>query len=155
MEITWQCKDFKSLSTYEIYAILQLRINVFMLEQQCLYPECDDKDLNAHHLFALHGNRIVAYARLLPPGISYVDASIGRVVTAADHRNAGLGKLVMQYAISNLDILFPQNEIRISAQAHLQKFYESLGFEKVSDTYLEDNIPHIEMLLSRNKNRRL
>lgn len=146
MHITWIHKTFSALTPYELYEILQLRINVFMLEQQCLYPECDDKDLEAEHLFGTYEGKIIAYSRLLQPGITYTDCCIGRVVTDASYRKSGLGKALMAQAIARMDELFDEPEIRISAQAHLQFFYESVGFQKVSDPYLEDNIPHIEML---------
>jgi len=146
MNFNWHVKEFDQLSAKELYSILKLRINVFMLEQNCLYPECDDKDLKATHLFSIINDQVVAYARLLPAMVSYAEPSIGRVVTHPDHRSTGLGKVLMNKSILHLEEKFPKEGIRISAQAHLQKFYESLLFKKVSEVYLEDNIPHIEML---------
>ncbi|GGH26325.1 acetyltransferase [Sphingobacterium alkalisoli] len=151
MNIIWKIKTFENLSPYELYQILKLRINVFMLEQECLYPECDDKDLKAEHLFGLHENHIIAYARLLPPGISYKESSIGRVVTASDYRKFGIGRQLMERGIEQILSEFPNNGLRISAQAHLQSFYQNLGFQKETEPYLEDNIPHIEMALHVNK----
>lgn len=149
--IHWEIKGFDELTSRELYKILQLRINVFMLEQNCLYPECDDKDIAAHHLFAMLDSEIIAYCRLLAPGISYEDASIGRVIVVNSHRGKDLGNQLMQKAVDKLYIDYPNFDIRISAQAHLQRFYENLGFAKISEVYLEDDIPHIAMLLNNKK----
>ncbi|MBE8715394.1 GNAT family N-acetyltransferase [Sphingobacterium hungaricum] len=146
MDYSWAIKEFQELSATELYKILQLRIDVFMLEQDCLYPECDNKDFKSAHIFAQSGEQIIAYARLVHPGISYSESSIGRVVVHKDFRKFGLGKELMVRSIEQVLKTYPNRGIRISAQAHLQKFYEELGFLKVSDEYLEDNIPHIEML---------
>ncbi|WP_225552056.1 GNAT family N-acetyltransferase [Sphingobacterium bovistauri] len=119
-----------------------------MLEQECLYDECDNKDLKGKHLMGLIDGNVVAYARLLPPNISYVDASIGRVVVNPNSRHLKLGTVLMREAISSVRKDFPSEIIRISAQAHLQGFYENVGFVRVSEEpYLEDNIPHVEMEL--------
>lgn len=149
MDISWVIKEFNELNSLELYKILQLRINVFMLEQECLYPECDDKDLKGKHLMGLNpSGDVVAYARLLPPNVSYNDPSIGRVVVNPKMRHFKLGTQLMNKAISSMKTDYPESSIRISAQAHLQFFYENVGFNRVNDeTYLEDNIPHVEMLL--------
>ena len=141
----WTIKSFNGLTALELYRILQLRINVFMLEQNCLYPECDNKDVHAKHLYATHEDKLVAYARLLPPGISYTDTSIGRVIVHPNYRNQRLGNTLMVKAMESLTAEYPNQTIRISAQAHLETFYKSLGFVVESDIYLEDDIPHIEM----------
>lgn len=151
MDIIWKIKEFEELSNFELYQILQLRINVFMLEQECLYPECDNKDLKGKHLMGYLNNQLVAYARLLPPGVSYPDASIGRVVVHPQCRHLKLGNALMSKAIAQVREDFPNEDIRISAQAHLQGFYERVGFERVSEEYLEDNIPHVEMLFEKEK----
>lgn len=149
MSATWIVREFVELTSLELYKILQLRINVFMLEQECLYPECDNKDLKGRHLMGIIGDEVVAYARLLPPNVSYTDASIGRVVVNPTARHLKLGTELMEQAISNMRKDFPNEAIRISAQAHLQGFYENVGFVRVSEeTYLEDNIPHVEMVLT-------
>ncbi len=148
--IHWKTKSFNQLSSLELYKILQLRINVFMLEQNCLYPECDNKDLYADHLFATLDDKVIAYARLLPPTVSYEEASIGRVIVSNEYRGKKLGYDLMKHAIEELSSKFAESNIKISAQAHLQNFYEQIGFQKVSEEYLEDNIPHIEMLLLKN-----
>ncbi|WP_160068160.1 GNAT family N-acetyltransferase [Sphingobacterium bovisgrunnientis] len=149
MSVTWVVRPFSELSSLELYKILQLRINVFMLEQECLYPECDNKDLKGKHLMGILDGEVVAYARLLPPNVSYADASIGRVVVNPAARHLKLGTELMLQAISAIRKDFPTEAIRISAQAHLQGFYENVGFVRVSeDPYLEDNIPHVEMVLT-------
>lgn len=149
MGVTWVVREFAELTSLELYKVLQLRINVFMLEQECLYPECDNKDLKGKHLLGILGEEVVAYARLLPPGISYTDASIGRVVVSPTARHLKLGTELMNQAISAMRQDFPNQPIRISAQAHLQAFYENVGFVRVSEEpYLEDNIPHVEMVLA-------
>lgn len=145
--IHWQIKSFEQLNNLHLYKILQLRINVFMLEQDCLYPECDDKDIYSYHLFGIDENEVIAYARLIPPSIAYTQASIGRVIVAKNHRGNQLGTQLMQRAIDKLENDYPSTDIKISAQAHLQKFYQNLGFKVNSEPYLEDNIPHIEMIL--------
>lgn len=144
----WRIKSFSELSSLELYKILQLRINVFMLEQDCLYPECDNKDLLGKHLFAMEGTECIAYARLLPPEVSYPNcSSIGRVVVHAGFRQHQYGQELMNRAIIVLRNEFPTVPIRISAQEYLKKFYTELGFQIESDVYLEDNIPHLEMAL--------
>lgn len=149
MSVTWVVRSFSELSSLELYKILQLRINVFMLEQECLYPECDNKDLKGKHLMGILDGEVVAYARLLPPNVSYADASIGRVVVNPAARHLKLGTELMLQAISAIRKDFPTEAIRISAQAHLQGFYENVGFVRVSEEpYLEDNIPHVEMVLT-------
>ncbi|WP_149915310.1 GNAT family N-acetyltransferase [Sphingobacterium cavernae] len=149
MSVTWVVRPFSELSSLELYKILQLRINVFMLEQECLYPECDNKDLKGKHLMGILDGEVVAYARLLPPNVSYADASIGRVVVNPAARHLKLGTELMLQAISAIRKDFPTEAIRISAQAHLQGFYENVGFVRVSEEpYLEDNIPHVEMVLT-------
>ena len=146
--ITWKNSPFNKLCAAELYQILQLRIDVFMLEQDCLYPECDNKDLQAVHLMGCVDGKIVAYARLLPEGISYTDVSIGRVVVHEAYRQYGYGKELMRQAVAYWRAIRPVGTtVRISAQLYLQRFYEEQGFQKVSETYLEDNIPHIEMIL--------
>jgi ElaA protein len=149
MSVTWVVRPFSELSSLELYQILQLRINVFMLEQECLYVECDNKDLKGKHLMGMLDGEFVAYARLLPPNVTYADASIGRVVVNPKARHLKLGTVLMREAISCMRKDFPMEAIRISAQAHLQEFYENVGFVRVSEEpYLEDNIPHVEMVLT-------
>jgi ElaA protein len=149
MELTWTCKPFNELSPAELYAILHLRIAVFSVEQNCVYQDADGKDQNSLHLCGWHDKRLAAYCRLLPSGISYSHPSIGRVVTAADYRKGGHGRRLMQLAIAKTMELFNDTIIIISAQFYLKNFYESLGFQQVSDIYQEDDIPHIKMQRTR------
>lgn len=150
METTWTCAFFSDLTNIEVYKILQLRNEVFIVEQNCVYPDCDGKDFIAHHLCAWQNDQLVAYARLLPPGISFPDkASIGRVLTAPSVRRQKLGIQLMERSINETHRLFGPGIIAISAQLYLRKFYESFSFVKTSEIYLEDNIPHIHMELGK------
>jgi ElaA protein len=145
MELTWKCTVFNELSVTELYAIMQLRNEVFVVEQNCVYQDADNKDLASYHLTGWDADQLVAYCRLLPPGISYQDASIGRVATSSAYRKMGNGRLLMSKAIVKTLSQFTCSKITISAQFYLSKFYESLGFTAFGEVYLEDNIPHIEM----------
>lgn len=146
-EPIWVCKKFDELTVHELYCILKLRSEVFVVEQNCVYLDADGRDEASHHLCGWLHNRLVAYCRLLPPGIAYEsEASIGRVVTHPAHRKDGYGKILMQKAISKTYSLFNNSHIKIGAQQYLEKFYTDLGFHTVSPVYLEDNIPHISML---------
>ncbi|MEO6682626.1 MAG: GNAT family N-acetyltransferase [Ginsengibacter sp.] len=133
----------------ELYKILQLRNEVFIVEQNCPYLDCDEKDFVAHHLCGWQDNRLVAYSRVLPPGISFAGkASIGRVLTALSVRRHQLGKELMTRSIREVYNLYGQVNIAISAQYYLKRFYESFSFAQISDIYLEDDIPHIRMELT-------
>jgi ElaA protein len=145
--ITWQCKFFSELSNLEVYKILQLRNEVFIVEQNCVYQDCDNKDLKAWHLCGWDGENLVAYTRLFDKGISYPDAaSIGRVITAPTVRGKNLGKELMLRSIEKIEELFGETEIRISAQLYLKHFYESFSFVQNGASYLEDGIEHISMI---------
>ncbi|MCY7290814.1 MAG: GNAT family N-acetyltransferase [Ferruginibacter sp.] len=141
----WICKKFDTLTVKELYDIMKLRSEVFVVEQHCIYLDADYKDLNAYHLFTYIDDSIAAYARLLPPNISYLQASIGRVLTELSQRKKGLGILLMQEAIKQTKQLYNTSAIKIGAQLYLKKFYEELGFSQTSNIYDEDGIPHIEM----------
>ncbi|MCK8816958.1 GNAT family N-acetyltransferase [Natroniella sulfidigena] len=146
----WKLKFFDQLSVDELYKLLKVRVDVFVVEQDCPYPECDNKDRNSFHLFAEKEGEILAYARLILPGISYPEASIGRVVVVKEYRKQGLGRELMKRGIDFLTTELKQEQIRISAQQHLSSsFYGALGFEVVSEPYLEDGIPHVEMLYQK------
>ncbi len=147
MTIHWTYKKFDDLSPVELYAIMRLRIEVFIVEQNCPFQDADNKDLKAVHLMGWYNNELVAYTRLFDKAASYAEASIGRVVTSHIARGSGIGKQLMQKSISLLYTLYGSQPIRIGAQLYLKGFYESLGFQQTSDIYLEDNIEHIEMLL--------
>lgn len=147
MNIQWHCIPFEQLGVHDLYEILAARQEVFIVEQNCPYLDCDGKDLYAHHLSGKIDGRLAAYARLLPPGISFPEASIGRVITLKHARRTGAGKTLMQQAIAELFTLYGKQPIRIGAQSYLQAFYEGFGFEDTGTHYLEDGIPHMEMLL--------
>jgi len=142
----WKIKKFNELSLEELYKIIKLRIEVFIIEQNCFYQDCDGKDLNAYHLFLEEDGNIIACLRILNKGVSYDEVSIGRVIVKKDYRGKGIAKEMIRKAINLIEKEMKENAIRISAQAHLENFYGSFGFKKVSDVYLEDGIPHVEML---------
>lgn len=139
-------KPFDALTPHELYAILRLRIDVFVVEQNCPFHETDDKDQHCLHLMLWDGDVLAAYARLVPRGISYADMSIGRVVTARSHRGTGLGKVLMEEAMQLCLQHYGPGPIRISAQCYARPFYERLGFAATGEVYLEDDIEHIEMV---------
>ncbi len=144
--MNWKIKSFSELNNYELYAILKLRAKVFVVEQDCVFQDMDDKDQKSLHLMGFENDELVAYSRLLPSGVSYKEASIGRVVTDPDYRRKGLGKELMQNSITKLFEHYGQQPVRIGAQCYLNDFYQSFGFVNSSDEYLEDGIPHVEML---------
>jgi ElaA protein len=146
MNVTWYCKAFDSLTPVELYSILQLRNEVFVVEQNCVYQDCDDKDQQSYHFMGWQQNKLVAYTRLIPGGVAFAEISIGRVVTSRSIRGTKIGKQLMQRSIEKLHELFGKIPIKIGAQLYLKGFYESLGFIKCSDLYLEDGIEHIKMI---------
>ena len=139
-------KTFNQLTTRELYEILKSREEVFIVEQDCVYHDIDDKDFNSIHLFFQDENRVVAYLRIVPKGVRFPEISIGRVITLESHRRKGLSSKLMKKALEYITQDLNEHVVRISAQAYLQNFYESLGFVKTSDVYLEDGIDHYEML---------
>ena len=143
--VNWTIKRFDELTLDELYNILQLRNEVFIVEQNCVYQDLDGKDRSAWHLMAIENSKLVAYTRIFPPGISYSDPSIGRVVTSKIKRRTGLGIELMKRSIDECEKLFGKTTITLSAQKYLQSFYGSLGFIITGDEYLEDGIPHIKM----------
>ena len=145
MNVTWEIKPFKALSTAELYSLLQLRAEVFIVVQNCVYQDIDGKDTKALHLLGKYDDKIVSYARLFKSGDYFENASIGRVVIGAGYRDKKWGHELMQQAIKGIETHFNENKITISAQLYLQKFYESHGFVQTSEMYLEDDIPHIQM----------
>ncbi|MEK7254956.1 MAG: GNAT family N-acetyltransferase [Bacteroidota bacterium] len=146
--INFRCKPFHELTAPQLYGIMVLRQEVFIVEQNCPYLDADGKDLQAWHLAGYDDDgKLVAYARLLPTGISYPNhSSIGRVVTSANVRRSGAGKALMRAAIDNMEQLLPGENIKIGAQKYLRGFYESFGFVVSGDEYLEDGIPHFPMV---------
>ena len=149
MELNWTLKKFDDLSPAELYAILRLRNAVFIVEQNCIYQDADDKDQYCWHCCGWADNELIAYTRIIPPGISYEEASIGRVVSSPAHRKFGMGKELMKVSIEKTCDLFNTDTIKISAQVYLTKFYTALGFVRCSDEYPEDGIPHILMILCK------
>lgn len=148
-KIEWQCGELSSLSPRDLYAAMQLRQKVFVVEQSCAYLDADGIDLDAHHLLGWSDNRgyrkLIAYARLLPPRIRYAESSVGRVATHPDVRGAGVGRALMEEAIARIESSGWGSEIRIAAQMYLERFYEGFGFRRVTEPYLEDNIWHVDM----------
>ncbi|REL29918.1 GNAT family N-acetyltransferase [Thalassotalea euphylliae] len=151
--MNWQIKSFEQLTTNELYDFLKLRIDVFVVEQTCYYPDLDDLDRHPQtlHVFQYSGDNIVAYLRILPKGTTYQEYnSIGRVIIADSARGTGLGHDLLKTGIATCQAHFNERAIKISAQEHLAKFYGRHGFKQVTEMYLEDDIPHIGMLLSEN-----
>jgi len=146
MTIQWQIKPFEALSVHELYDLLKLRSEIFVVEQNCVYLDLDGKDKIALHLFGTFEGKVVAHARLFKPGISFDNASIGRVVVDANYRDRKWGHDLMREAIAGIAHHYNVKEITIGAQLYLKKFYESHGFVQSSDMYLEDDIPHIDMI---------
>ena len=146
MQIQWVLKKFDDLTPKELYSILQLRSEVFVVEQTCVYLDMDGKDESCYHLCGYQKQNLVAYTRLLPPGVAYTYSSIGRVVTSPSVRRTGGGRLLMQQSIKCVYELFGVGAIKIGAQLYLKSFYESFGFQQVDEMYLEDGIEHISMI---------
>jgi len=151
--LTFSCLTFDELTNQQLYKLIQLREAVFIVEQDCPYLDCDDKDQVSHHVIGVdNAENIKACTRLVPPGISYEGyASIGRVVTAQDIRREGLGGPLMKYSIEQAKKLWPGLPIKISAQVYIKKFYNKLGFQEIGEEYLEDDIPHIAMIYTLEK----
>ena len=139
-------KTFHSLTALELYQIMRLRNEVFVVEQQCVYQDADNKDPQCYHLMLWDHSQLIGYARLLPAGLAFDEPSIGRVISSPMVRGKGVGKLLLTKAIKANNELFGNTAIKIGAQLYLKNFYEAFGFEQTSDVYLEDNIKHIEML---------
>ncbi|HEX6334084.1 MAG TPA: GNAT family N-acetyltransferase [Flavisolibacter sp.] len=145
MHLQWRLKKFDALTPLELYDILRLRNEVFVVEQQCVFQDADNLDQPSHHLMGFRDAQLVAYTRIIPAGVAYPMASIGRVVTAPSVRRTGAGKLLMQESIDKLFQLYGPVPIKIGAQLYLKSFYEGFGFRRVGDVYLEDGIEHISM----------
>ena len=144
--LTWQLKHFKELSGTELYNLMRVRQEVFIVEQTCPYLDADGKDIYCQHLTGYVDGEIAAYARIVPPHVSYNEPSIGRVITTAKYRTGGYGKLLMQKAITETINAYGAVDIRIGAQLYLKNFYESFGFVQQGEVYDEDGIDHIIML---------
>lgn len=145
--MNWTTKKFDALTPAELYAIMQLRNEVFVVEQNCVFQDADNKDQSSYHIMCWASGKLLAYARIVPAGISYAEFSIGRIVTSPKARRHGVGRTLVQKAIHELYSLHGKTVIRIGAQYYLKNFYESFGFRETGAIYLEDGIEHIEMLL--------
>ncbi len=139
-------KTFKQLTTEELYAILQLRSEVFVVEQNCVYQDIDKKDQKALHVLGLKNEKLVAYTRLFKPGDYFENASIGRVVVRENERKYKYGYDIMNASIKSIEQHYNEKTIKISAQEYLVKFYSNLGFKTIGTSYLEDGIPHVAMV---------
>ena len=146
MNIEWQLKKFDDLTPHQLYAIIHLRNEVFVVEQNCVFQDADLRDPACFHLMGFEDKKLIAYTRIVPAGKIYDQVSIGRVVTSPSVRGNGSGRELMEQSITAAYTLFGKQPIKIGAQLYLKNFYESLGFEQVSDVYLEDGIEHIYML---------
>ena len=144
--MNWSIKPFTELEKEELYEILKLRVDVFVVEQECPYPELDGKDERAYHLIGREGEQIIAYSRLFLPGDYFEEAAIGRVIVKEDYRNKDIGTEMLKRSIKFLREEKDVKNIKLSAQNHLRSFYGKHGFKPVSEVYLEDGIPHIDML---------
>jgi len=146
-KITWQTKHFKDLTVDEYFELLFLRTEIFVVEQDCPYQEVDEKDRVSYHLFGSAENgKVIAVSRVLPQGISYKEISIGRVALKKEYRRQGIADQMMLETFRFINQKFGKQPIRISAQQYLLKFYAKHGFNQVGEMYLEDNIPHVEMV---------
>ncbi|WP_461538832.1 GNAT family N-acetyltransferase [Spongorhabdus nitratireducens] len=152
-DLEWFCLPFAQLTTGQLYDLLKLRVDVFVVEQECPYPELDNHDRQAdvHHLLGYHEGQLVACARLLPAGVTYPSVSLGRIAIDRTFRGNGSGHLLVAEALEQADRLWPNENIKIGAQSYLTRFYRQFGFVQVSEEYLEDNIPHIDMVLDKSE----
>jgi len=147
----WTVKSFQELTTSELYSYLQLRVNVFIVEQSCPFPDLDGYDTEALHLAYIENNELLAYGRILPPGIKYERASIGRVIVHEMARGKGLANQLMEVSIATIEQKWPGGEVQLQAQTYLRKFYGSFGFNETSLEYDEDGIPHVDMVKANNR----
>jgi len=150
-EIKWNWYQFNQLSNKQLYDVLALRQEVFIVEQQCIYPDIDGLDVDCIHLLGLDEEQIIAYLRLIPAAIHESgNIALGRIISIASNRGAGIGKAMMQQAMSYITELFPKQNVQLAAQFYLHDFYQKFGFESISEPYDEDGILHIDMLYQHN-----
>ena len=147
--IVWKLKSWEEISKAELYNILSLRSEVFVVEQTCIYQDIDHKDLKAHHVLGVLNNQIVAYSRIFNEGDYFKEASFGRAVTSQKVRGTGVGHQLVKETLLKMEQLYPKLSIKISAQAHLQGFYNQHGFITEGAPYLEDDIPHVAMYIRK------
>lgn len=144
--MTWKLKRFDELTNSQLYNIVKKRINIFVVEQNCPYPELDDIDQASYHLFYEKESEIDAYCRIVPKGCKYREVSIGRVIVNKEYRRTGIGSMLMRKALDFVDKEMSETKIKIQAQDHLRNFYGGFGFKAISEVYLEDGIPHVDMI---------
>jgi ElaA protein len=144
--LAWELKTYDQLTKKQLYTIIKERINIFIVEQNCPYPELDDLDQASFHLFLQEDDEVKAYCRILPKGVKYEEVSIGRVIVKEAFRRQGIASDLMRYAVNFVEKELNETQIKIQAQDHLRQFYSSFGFKPISKTYLEDGIPHVDML---------
>ena len=147
--MNWNVKKFEELKCEEIYKILQIRNKIFIVEQKCAYQDCDGKDKKSYHLYLEDKGEVISYSRILLRKVSYNEVSIGRVLVNKNYRGTGIARKMMIEAINFIEKNLGEKEIKIQAQCYLIHFYKSLGFKEISNEYLEDNIPHIDMLYKK------
>ncbi len=149
--MSWTIQTYDELTTEELYKIIQLRVNVFIVEQQTCYEDLDNHDQNSIHLSYVKNGEIFAYSRLLPPGEKFDMASIGRVITSPEIRGTGLGKEMIKIALDTIEKEWTGSDVFIQAQEYLKEFYGAFGFTQVSEPYVYDSLPHIDMLYHAKK----
>ena len=145
-EVVWKIKSFEKLAIKELYAIFKIRQEVFIVEQTCYYLDADGYDEKAIHIWGEKNGEIVAYCRIFEPKIKYPESSLGRVLTNPSYRNLKLGKVLLKIALNTIEVKFNTTQVRISAQDYLLRFYSEFGFISTGLEYLEDDMPHTEML---------
>ncbi len=146
--IKWNFTEFDKLQAGDLYKALKLRQDIFIIEQDCIYPDLDNVDYHSFHLLGYSGDTLAAYLRVVPPGTIFTEPSLGRIIVSREYRKTGIGSELVKRGIKHTHQLYNLCPIRIEAQAHLRKFYQGLGFSKVTDAYEKDGIPHIQMLLN-------
>ena len=143
----WKFCSYDDLTKKELHQLIILRQNIFIVEQNCPYQDADKKDFNSHHLMGFdQNNQLIAYLRIVGPGVSYKEVSLGRILTHISHRGTGLGKETVKMGLQFTESIYGKVAIKISAQSHLAPFYKSFDFESTGKEYLEDDIPHTEMI---------
>lgn len=147
--MNWKLKKFEELKIGELYEILKIRNEVFIVEQNCIYQDCDCKDEKSYHLYLEDNGKIIAYLRIIEKGLSFDEMSIGRVLVHRNYRGKGIARELMLKAINFVETSLNEKEIKIQAQSYLIDFYTSIGFKQTSNEYLEDGIPHVDMLYKR------
>jgi ElaA protein len=147
--MSWYLKKFEELTNIELYNLLKERTTVFVVEQNCPYLEVDGKDPFSYHLYKEDNGKIIAYLRIVPAGVTYQEISIGRVFVKKEYRGQGIAEELLKKGLDFIQNELQEANVKIQAQDYLRKFYSSFGFQTISETYLEDNIPHVDMLLQR------